>query len=158
MFACGLLRNKLYDIRIDFEELQVNSRNTVLTAEKVRDLLIREQTHLDQNGSKPATSFSLLPKRLSQLVMINDFFPNQEIAQSLRHTLAFPDRIAPVSTIPFDGLDNATATARLLLIVTRSRAPRTSRTDQAINRRMCEVTFIVNAERLQTEEGKLLSY
>ena len=100
MFARGFLRDKLYDIRIDFKKLQIDSRNAVLAAEKVRDLLVREQAHLYQHGSKATAGFSLLPKRLSQLVMINDLFPNQEIAQSLRHTLASPDRIAPASTIP----------------------------------------------------------
>src|SRR5262249_10261361 len=101
MFARGFVRNELYNIRIDFEELQIDGRNTILSAQKVCNFLVSQQSHLDEHRPESAARFFLLSERLCQLVMINDLFPHQQIAQSLRHTFASPvTGSTPVSAFP----------------------------------------------------------
>src|SRR5208282_4673925 len=93
----GFKGNQLDDGRIDFKVRQVDGGDAILTREKVRNVLVREEAELHQGRAQAAILLLLGLSRLFQLLWGNDLLFDEKVTQPLRHTsISYP----PSGTMP----------------------------------------------------------
>ena len=80
MFLRDLLRDETEDVGIDFEKIEIDGRNAVLTRQDGGDHIVADKTELDEIEAESTTVFTLVVECLSQVLRADKIFTNQYFA------------------------------------------------------------------------------
>ena len=74
MFLRDLLRDETDDGGIDFEEIEIDGRNAVLSRQHGGDHVVTDEPELHEIEAEPTTMFALVVECLSQVLRANKIF------------------------------------------------------------------------------------
>ena len=80
MFLRDLLRDETENSGIDFEEIEIDGRNAVLSRQHGGDHVVTNEAELHQIKAESTTMFALVVECLSQVLRANKIFTNQNFA------------------------------------------------------------------------------
>ena len=80
MFLRDLLRDETENCGIDFEEIQIDGRNAVLSRQHGSDHVVTNKAELHEVKAESTTMFALVVECLSQVLRANKIFTNQYFA------------------------------------------------------------------------------